>query len=421
MRMNSMIDQNRSSKKPIKVSYFNPLAAEVLIDPYPYYHWLRANDPVHWGVSGDPTSPGCWYITRYTDTVSILKDQRFGREIWRALPELAPLQVSATEQPLTTISRQWMVLRDPPAHTRLRKLVQRVFTPKMIARMSLRISEIANDLLVPIIDKGCMEIIGDFSLPFAVIVIAEMLGVPSEDRHLFLPWTKALAAVIEFKQTDDVQEQGDQAILELNDYLRNIIDKRRDDPQDDLISALIATDEDQPISEEELLGTCTQLLFGGNDPIAHMIGNGVLALLRHPEQLERWRSNPQLAITAVDEIMRYDSSVQMTFRYALENVSFGGKDMRQDDLIAIVFGSANRDPQQFSTPDHLDLSRSPNRHLSLGLGIHFCMGAALARIEGEMGFNLLLSHLPRLALQEDSLEWNNTVAVRGLKQLQVTF
>ncbi len=410
------------STHPSDIVYFNPLASEVIADPYPYYEWLRKHDPVHWGAPGDPNSHGCWYITRYNDATTILKDQRFGREIWHINPELAQSQVSLAEQPLEAITRQWMVLRDPPTHTRLRQLVQRVFTPKMIARMAPHITEIANDLLNKHLDTGTMEVIRDFSLPFAVIVIAELLGVPPEDRQLFLPWTKALSAVIEFKQTEDVKKQGTEAILELNDYLRGIISKRQDAPQDDLISALLAPqDEHQVISEEELLGTCTQLLFGGNEPIAHMIGNGLLALIQHPEQLTKWRINPNLASTAVDELMRYDSSVQMTFRYALEDVNFGGKHIQQGDLVAIVFGSANRDIYQFPNPNRLDLSRSPNRHLSLGLGIHYCMGAALGRVEGEIAFNLLLARLPKLALQTDELEWNDTVAVRGLKELRITF
>ena len=408
--------------QPSDISYFNPLSPDVLTDPYPYYEWLRKHDPVHWGASGDPNSDGCWYITRYDDATDILKDQRFGREIWRINSDVAPSDVSLADHPLEAIKNQWMVLRDPPAHTHLRQLVQRVFTPKMIARMAPRIAEIASQLLENHRDTGSIEVITDFSLPFAVIVIAELLGVPAEDRHLFLPWTKALSAVIEFEQTDDVQKQGTKAILELNEYLRQIIKKRRQDSQEDLISALLAPQaRNQISSEDELLGTCTQLLFGGNEPIAHMIGNGVLALLQYPEQKAKWRTNPSLASTAVDEIMRYDSSVQMTFRYALEDVVFGGKRIRQGDLVAIVFGSANRDANHFPHPNQLDLSRSPNRHLSLGLGIHYCMGAALGRVEGEIAFNLLLGRFPKLALQTNELEWNETVAVRGLKELRITF
>ena len=404
------------------ITQFNPLSPEVRSDPYPYYTWLRRYDPVHWGASGDPHTAGCWYITRYDDVVAVLKDQRFGREVWRILPPEAHPPVSESYQAIVDMSRQWMVLRDPPAHTRLRMLVQRVFTPRMIERLTPHMTGIVNELLNHVQSQGRMEVIADFGLPLAVIVIAELLGVPPEDRPLFLPWTAALAAVIEFKQTDEVQAQGNQAITELNDYLRDIIAERRRHPREDLISALIRSEaEGEKISEAEFLGTCTQLLFGGNEPVAHMIGDGLLALFRHPDQLELWRANPALTDTAIDELMRYDSSVQMTFRYALEDVTFGGKTIHQGELVAVVLGSANRDAAQFARPDQLDLTRMPNRHMSLGLGIHYCMGAALSRSEGQVAFNILLQRFPKLRLETTPLRWNETVAVRGLQSLPVSF
>lgn len=403
----------------IDVRSFDPLSPEVLANPYPYYRWLRDNDPIHWGAAGDPDASGCWYVTRYDDVAAVLKDARFGREIWRVMPHEAT--VPESRQSILETSRQWMVLRDPPAHTRLRKLVHRLFTPGMIANLEPKMRVIANELLDGVKSSGTVEIISDFAFPFAVIVIAELLGVPASDRQLFIPWTKALASVIEFRQTDDVQEQGNQAVTDLNNYLRDIIADRRQKPRDDLISALVASDEEPPITEVELLGTCTQLLFGGNDPIAHMIGNGMLALSHHPEQLDLWRANAALSQTAVDEMMRYDSSVQMTFRYALEDLNLGGKSIRQGDPLAIVFGAANRDPSQFDNPDRLDLARRSNRHMSLGLGIHYCMGAALGRVEGMVAFELLLKRLANLNIGVDGIEWNETVAVRGLKRLRVMF
>ena len=402
---------------PINVTTFDPLLPQVVANPYPYYRWLRVNDPIHWGAPGDPDADGCWYITRYTDVTLILKDPRFGREIWRVLPD--ETHIPESQQAIIETSRQWMVLRDPPVHTRLRKLVHRVFTPGMIATLEPKMRAIANDLLDGAQTQGHMEVISDFAFPFAVIVIAELLGIPPDDRQLFIPWTKALAAVIEFKQTDDVQEQGSGAVTEINDYLRDIIAKRRRNPRNDLISALVTSDEEPPITEMELLGTCTQLLFGGNDPIAHMIGNGLLALCQHPEQLAKWRADPALTPSAVEEMLRYDSSVQMTFRYALEDVNLGGRHIRQGDQVAIVFGAANRDPSQFDHPDTLDITRNPNRHMSLGMGIHYCMGAALGRVEGQVAFELLLQRFPDMVIQTHNLEWNDTVAVRGLKRLMI--
>lgn len=401
---------------------FDPLAPEVLSDPYPYYAWLRRHDPVHWGAPGDPQSAGCWYVTRYDDVVAVLKDQRFGREVWRVLPAGAQPPHSEAHQAIVDISRQWMVLRDPPGHTRLRTLVQRVFTPRMIERLTPHMAGIVDELLDHAQPQGWMDAIADFGRPLAVIVIAELLGVPPADRLLFLPWTAALAAVIEFKQSDETQAQADQAITELNDYLRDIIAERRRHPREDLISALIQSEvEGEKIGEAEFLGTCTQLLFGGNEPVAHMIGNGLLALFRHPDQLERWRANPALTETAIDELMRYDSSVQMTFRYALEELTFNGRLMHPGELVAVALGSANRDAAQFSRPGQLDLTRTPNRHMSLGVGIHYCLGAALSRAEGRVAFDTLLQRFPKLRLEAAPLHWNETVAVRGLQRLPVSF
>lgn len=400
------------------VGPFDPLAPAVLANPYPYYCWLQEHDPVHWGEAGDPTAPGCWYITRYADAVTALKEPRLGRELWRVQPDVA----QAGDPTMLDLAQQWMVLRDPPAHTRLRSLVQRAFTPRMIEQLRPRMVRIVNDLLDGLVDAGTMEVLRDFAQPLPVIIIAELLGVPPAEQALFMPWSRALAAVIEFEQTEAVRTAGRHAVLEMADYLRQIIAQRRRAPQDDLISALIAVeDEGRRPSEAELIGTITQLLFGGNEPVLHLIGNGLLALLHHPEQASAWRQHPQLTETAIDELMRYDSSVQMTFRYALAEVTLGGQTIRQGDPVAIVFGAANRDPRHFADADQLELARTPNRHLSLGVGIHYCIGAALAKAEASAAFAAMLHRLPGLALPPVPLHWRRAVAVRGLTELPVVF
>lgn len=400
------------------VGPFDPLAPAVLANPYPYYRWLQDHDPVHWGKAGDPAAPGCWYITRYADAVAALKEPRLGRELWRVQPDVAP----TGDPTMLDLAQQWMVLRDPPTHTRLRSLVQRAFTPRMIEQLRPRMVRIVNDLLDQVADTGTMEVLRDFAHPLPVIIIAELLGVPPAEQARFMPWSRALAAVIEFEQTEAVRAAGRRAVLEMADYLRQIIDQRRRAPQDDLISALIAVeDEGRRPSEAELIGTITQLLFGGNEPVLHLIGNGLLALLHHPEQASAWRQHPQLTETAIDELMRYDSSVQMTFRYALADVQLGGQTIRQGDPVAIVFGAANRDPRHFADAEQLDLARTPNRHLSLGVGIHYCIGAALAKAEASAAFAALLKRLPSMALQRVEVQWRRAVAVRGLERLPVTF
>ena len=406
----------------MNITAFNPLAPEILHDPYPAYRWLQTHDPVHWGAPGDPQTTGCWYLTRYADVVAALKEPRLGREIWRVLPERAPTTVSETQRPIHEMSKQWMVLRDPPAHTQLRSLVQRVFTPRMIERLTPRMDAVVNRLLDQVRDQGRMELLTAFALPLPVTIIAEMLGVPPADQALFMPWSRALAAVIEFEQNDAVLAQGSEAVLALAAYLRDIIAERRRRSQEDLISALVTLeDEGKRPDDDVLIGTLTQLLFGGNEPVVHLIGNGLLALLNHPAQLAQLRNEPQLLDTAIDELMRYDSSVQMTFRYALEDVPFGGKLLRQGDQIAIVMGAANRDAEQFADPDQLDLARSPNRHMSLGVGIHYCIGGALAKAEAKAAFTGLLQQLPDLALATTDLTWRKAVAVRGLTQLPVVW
>ena len=399
---------------------FDPLAPAVLADPYPYYAWLRAHDPVHWGVGGsdgnnNSREAGCWYITRYDDAVALLKDGRLGREIDKVLPDRVTLPADADA---AGIIREWMVLRDPPWHTYLRGLAQRAFTPRMIEQWTPRMGEIVNSLMDNV-DPSGFDLLHDVAVPFPVYVVAEMLGVPPADAPLFSPWTKALAAVIEFEQTPEVAASGAAAMRELADYLRGIIAQRQRQPQDDLISALLSMNTDAPLDEDVLIGACTQLLFGGNDPVAHMVGNGMLALLRHPDQWAMLDDTGLVATSAVDEVMRYDSSVQMTFRYALTDVDWLGKTLHTGDLVAIVFGAANRDAAHFAAPDKLDLQRSPNRHLSLGQGIHYCLGAALARTEGRVVLGALRQKLPTLRLAQDEVSWQRTVAVRGLTRLWV--
>jgi cytochrome P450 len=397
---------------------FDPLAPNVLADPYPHYAWLRANDPIHWGVGGNSNESddeGCWYVTRYDDAAALLKDGRLGREIDKVLPERVTLPA---DESAAAIIREWMVLRDPPWHTYLRGLVHRAFTPQMIERWMPRMETIVGSLLNRV-DREGFDLIQEVAVPFPVYVVAEMLGVPPIDAPLFSPWTKALAAVIEFEQTPEVAAGGAAAMRELADYLRMIISQRRRQPQDDLISALLGLAVDAPMSEEVLIGACTQLLFGGNDPVAHMIGNGVLALLHHPAQWQELGSQRLVTSSAIDELMRYDSSVQMTFRYALTDVEWRGKRMRTGDLVAIVFGAANRDADQFAAPDTLDLKRSPNRHLSLGQGIHYCLGAALARSEGRVILGALRRAMPGLRWVEEKVHWQRTVAVRGVTSLRV--
>ena len=402
---------------------FNPLSPEVLSNPYPHYALLRSADLVHWGSAADADLPGRWYVTRFDDVNAVLKDQRFGREVHKVLPPNTLAPVIEADQGLSNLAEGWMILRDPPVHTRLRGLVHTFYTPRKVNEFRAEIEAIAHHLLDEMLAAGPpLDLLTHFSLPLTVLMTAHLLGLPRADYDRLMPWSRALAAVIDLNQAEAVRERSRQAVAELTDYLAVLIDTRRRQPQADLISALLQQgDQAQPLNISELLGSLTHLLFVGNDPVMHEIGMAVITLTQHPDQLALLRTNPDLIPNAVDELMRYDSPVQMTFRYALTDVELHGKQLRTGDHVALVLGSANRDPACCPAPDLLDITRPVGQVAHFGAGIHYCLGAPLAKLEGQIGLNALLQRLPDLALATNALEWQKTVAVRGVVELPVTF
>ena len=408
-----------TTKTPL--ARFDPLAPDVLPDPYPHYARLRCYDPIHWGLSDDPAVPGRWYITRLDDIVDVLKDSRFGREVHSVLPPERIPPTPAADRLLAEVAEGWMILRDPPVHTHLRGLVNRAFTPRMVARLTPDIEATAEQLITAMeAETGPVDLLTAFALPLPIIMVAQVLGLPTTDRDQLMDWSRALAAVIDLNQTEAVRERSRMALEALVSYLTTIIGQRRRQPQDDLLSALIDVEhEGQKLSDEELIGTVTHLLFVGNDPVMHLIGNGIVTLLHHPDQMAWLRANPDRIEPAVDELLRYDSSVQMTFRYTLTDVELGGKRLHTGDHVAVVLGSANRDPAYHADPDRLDLTRPAANLLHFGKGIHYCLGAPLARIEGQIAINTLLRRLPQISLATDTLVWQKTAAVRGLQTLPV--
>lgn len=400
---------------------FNPLSPAIVADPYPVYRELRETEPVHWGASGDADWPGTWYLFAHDDVVPSLKDTRLGREVEAVLPESRRPKPDPRFQVLQTMLKEWMLLRDPPHHTHLRAPVIKAFTPRMVNKMLPRVRALAAELIAKQTERGQMDVIKDFARILPVMIIAEMLGVPSEDHAQFSPHAIALAAAIEFEQTDAMRERGIVALGALKEYLDGLFAKRRQEPQDDLISALLRATEDQTLSDMELYGDITQLLVGGNDPTMHLIGNAMYVLLTHPERLAELRANPSELENAVDELLRFDSSVQMTFRYALQDVEIHGQPIQRGDHIALVFGSALRDAAYCEAPDELRFDRA-NNWLPFGGGIHFCPGNMLARVIGQESLRVLCA-LPalQLATAPSTLHWQRTVAVRGLKALPVEF
>ena len=397
---------------------FNPLDADVLADPYPHYRRLQADDPIHWGDAGDMGLPGRWYVTRLDDVVTVLKDNRFGREIDGVRPELAPT-IPPDEREIAALARGWMILRDPPVHARLRGLAQRRFVPRVVDGLRDEVKAWAGHLIRAMIQAGPpQDLLTNYALPLTVGVTARSLGLPLEDLPRLAEWSRTLATLIDLNQSEETRAHSRRAVTELIDYLREIVAERRRHPAEDLLSDLAHMDD---LSEDELMGTLTHLIFVGNDPVMHMIGNGVYHLLRRPAHLDRLRRYPDQIEAAVDELMRFDSPVQMTFRYALEAVTLHGKQMRIGDHVAVVLGAANRDPAHHPQPDVLDFDRVQRPLMHFGQGIHYCLGAPLARIEGQIGILSLIEELPDLALIEEQPSWQRTAAVRGLIRLPVRF
>ena len=393
---------------------FNPLLPEFHADPYPFYRRLREEDPVH-------QSPlGIWVLTRYDDTVMVLRDPRFGRE---GMAELLEARLGAgAVRPANTRD---MLFRDPPDHTRLRALVSRAFTPRVVEAMRPHIQEIVDGLLDRVEGARGMDVIEDLAYPLPVTVICEMLGVPTADQDVFKQWSADIARSLDaaiLPAGSEVITRGQEAGDALREYFRSLIAVRRTSPKPDLLSALIAAEEQgDKLSEPELVATCALLLIAGHETTVNLIGNGVLALLWHPDQLRALADDPALIPTAVEELLRYDGPVQRTGRMTMADVEIGGRRIPKGSIVAAVIGAANRDPAHFPDPDRLDVARRENRHIAFGFGIHFCLGAPLARIEGQVAIGTLLRRMPALKLVSDTPEWRESSVLRGLKTLPVTF
>jgi cytochrome P450 len=292
-----------------------------------------------------------------------------------------------------------------------------------VERLRPRIEAIVGELLDAVREQGAMDVIGDFAYPLPVTVIAELLGVPREDRSRLKVWSDELAAFVgSARMTADKYARAGQSLGELSEYFRRLIARRRDSPADDVVSALIGAEErGRVLGEEELTATCVLLLFAGHETTTNLIGNGVLALLRHPDMLEAWRCDPSLTTAAVEELIRYDGPGQAMVRVAREDLDWGGRPIRRGERLFLMIGAANRDPRQFADPDRLDLRRADNRHLAFGHGIHFCVGAPLARLEAQLALPALIGRLDGLTLAPGPLEWLDSVVFRGVKSLRVGF
>jgi pimeloyl-[acyl-carrier protein] synthase len=397
---------------------FNPFLPEVHRNPYPLYHRLREESPVHLNFSG------VWLLTRYSDVQRILRDPAVFSSDSRNSDLYRAFMASIGDRDLGLIgddTARSMLFTDPPDHDRLRALVSQAFTARRIAAMRPHIQEIADGLIEGVEPSGGFDVVAQIAYPLPVTVICEMLGVPVADRHLFHRWSQELVPLLDPLVTLEVVDRANVAVTAFHQYFDALAGERRSHPRGDLLSALIqAEDEGERLTHQELRTTCVLLLVAGHETTVNLISNGVLALLQNPAQMSALRAGPSLLRNAVEEMLRYDSPVQFVGRTLLQDMEIGGKGIVRGDQVVGILGAANRDPAQFPDPDSFDISRSDVRHLSFSGGIHFCLGAQLARTEGQSAIAALVHRFPTLELATDLLEWRDTVTLRGLKSLPVT-
>jgi cytochrome P450 len=389
---------------------------EMLADPYPVYGWLRETDPVHWH---EPFA--AWILTRYDDMVAVLQDNRFSAERTARMQEMAG---QPELQSFFSFLSTRMLYADPPRHTRLRGLVSKAFTPHAVEAMRPHIQALVDGFLDGVQAQGHMDVIADLAYPLPATVILEMLGIPVEDRDQLKRWSDDFVAYFTKDPSQVSAAEYRRAVASVAaqlDYFRALV-RLHAQPRNDLLSALVQVEEaGERLTEAELYANANLLLTAGHESTTNLIGNGTLALLRHPEQLRQLRDDPSLLPSAVEEMLRYDCPVQFTHRLAREDVTLRGKTIGKGQFVYLVVGAANRDPARFTDPDRLILGRRDNHHLAFGLGAHYCLGAALARLEAQIAFATLLRRFPELRLGSERLEYRDTFNLRCLKSLPVSF
>jgi cytochrome P450 len=400
----------------MSVTTYDFFSVEQRVDPYPLFQRAREEDPVHWNGYG-------WTLLRYADVMAALLD-----------PRLAAARIDGGDIPADMLSeygpyfdslRNMLLFADPPDHTRLRGLVTQAFSAKRIEGMRPAIQTLVDELLDAVAERGTFDVIADLANPLPGIVIAQLLGVPQHDQAQFKAWANDFAAAIDGSSDELASMQlGLRTVHEMSAYLAEIAEQRRRAPQDDLITDLLAAQEvGTHLTHAELVATCLLLLFAGNETTTNLIGKVILTLLRYPDVWARLRADPTLIRTAVEELLRFESPVQGTSRVAREAFQIGGRRIEVGQQVSVLTGAANRDPAQFDAPDRLDLTRRPNRHLGFGHGIHFCLGAPLARAEGQIAINTVVQRCAALELcgNSDDIRWRPLAAFRGLEALPVAF
>jgi len=395
---------------------FDPWDPAFVADPYPAYEELRARGRVHYY---EPTNQ--WLVPHHADVSALLRDRRLGRTYQHRFTheDFGRTAPPPEHEPFHVLNDHGMLDLEPPDHTRIRRLVSKAFTPRTVERLRPYVEGLAGELVDRLVEAGGGDLLTDVAEPLPVSVIAEMLGVPESERAPLRPWSADICGMYELNPSEEVARKAVRASVEFTEYLRGLIEARRKEPGDDLISGLIAAhDEGDRLTEQEMISTCVLLLNAGHEATVNATVNGWWALFRHPGQLAALRADHALIPTAVEELMRYDTPLQLFERWVLDDIEIDGTTVPRGAEIAMLFGSANRDAAVFEDPDTLDLSRAENPHISFSAGIHYCIGAPLARIELAASMSALLTKAPGLRLAGEPVRKPNFV-IRGLEGLRV--
>jgi pimeloyl-[acyl-carrier protein] synthase len=400
-----------------RADYIAPIDARdpaYIENPYPFFERMREAGPMH------RDSLGIAWVTRYADVKALLLDkQRISRDPrnWQLYTQIRPYMAGSV---LERTLEQWLLSLDPPAHTRLRALVQKAFTASAALALRERIEAVTNDLIDGLRGKPRFDLMATFAEPLPVRVICDLLGLPAEDYATTKVWSDLLVWILEPSAPWTMRQQADRACTEMLAYLEGQVAAARAAPRDNLLHELIvAQEEHERLSESELLANLVLLFLAGHETTTNLIGNGLLALLRNPDQLARLRADPVLIETAVDELLRYDGPVNLLPRVTAQEIEIGGKTVKKGELLHLVVGAAHRDPTVFSDPARLDITRTPNPHLAFGAGLHYCVGAPLARIEAAVALRALLQAFASIEVAEGGVEWRTLTTLRGLQRFEL--
>jgi cytochrome P450 len=410
-----MAAQSASTSHASVLSLYHLLDPEVLANPYPLYHRLRTEDPVHW----DPFLHA-WVVSRYDDVVRVLRD--FSADRTPTPKQLAAMGLSELS-PIANVMVKQMLFMDHPAHTRLRGLCSQAFTPKKVEKLRSHIQDIADRLLDAVQPNGHMDLLREFAAPLPAIVTAELLGVPTSDHMQLKGWSADFAEMLgNFQHNPDRAHRVLRTLTEMTAYFRDAIQSQQENPGEGLVHDLLTAEVDgDRLSVEEVVANLIVTMVGGQETTTNLIGNGTLTLLRNPEVLQELKADLSLIPSAVEELLRYESPSQHTARISPTDVEMGGKRIRQRDAVIAIMGAANRDPEHFPDPDRLDIRRKDNRHVAFGFAAHFCFGAPLARIEAQIAFSTLLRRLPELKLDPAPIVWRENLGLRGLNALMISW